>query len=353
VKRSLVLMAILMVPAVSGKSGAQIVLRSARVVATSSGGDKTARPGIHRARLDEDILLFAAVEALLDGKPVVICAAEKLELHGKRVKGKKLIEPADAPGMELRWYKVQPTGDSYDNTEGGFHFDEIDYIERPTGDWGATWKIKADAHPIGDYPDTHGGAGTMAFKVTVRAGKATVSSPGAGNKFRGGLSDEVTRIAFRRDDSYVGRLTELFNTPYIWGSAGVPPPVHQAERLIGSDCADFIIYGARRLGKNLRYRASWHIPEVTSTVAEAVAIDVKGRYLTRAKKTIPIGDEGVQIGDLLLFRGHVGALSQDKKPFGVLDTNDIMIHTYWAPPAEEPVSQTAYSESALKVMRFE
>ena len=296
-----------------------------RVVATSPEA-KQARGGIHRAKLGESVVLHA----MLDGKIV------RSETH---------------PGIQLRWYKVEPKGDSYNNTEGGFHWDLIEYREHPMGPWGRKYQMPADAHPVG-YPDTHDGLGTMAFKVEVKIGGKVSSSPGKESIFRGGLSDQVIRVAFRRDDSSLGYLTELFNTPYIWGSAGYPPEKHQAERLIGSDCADFVVYGVRRTGKNIPYRGSWHLPESANTLYTAEKTDSQGRFLQKNGKPIPVGKGGVHPGDLLLFPGHVGALSEDRRPEGVLDINDVMIHTFWAPPTEEPIKQTAYANSAVRVLRW-
>jgi cell wall-associated NlpC family hydrolase len=314
--------------------------------------DKIASGGIHRFKLSEQVSLFAVVEGKLGKQRVVITAADKLKVNGKNVPSLRIRRPSDFPKIMLRWYKVEPTGNSYDNTVGGFHWDTIEYREHAVTDWDTKWQITADAHPKGTYPDTHNGAGTMAFKVAIKIGFRNLASAGQESLERGGLDKHVPRVAFRRDDSYIGRLTELFNTPYIWGSAGVPPKVHQAERLIGSDCADFIVYGARRLGKQIPYRGSWHIPEVANVIYTAEKIDDQGRYLTKAKKTIPISKDGVQIGDLLLFHGHVGALAADRKPEGVLDINDIMIHTYWAPPDEQPISETAYAEAKVKILRW-
>jgi hypothetical protein len=296
-----------------------------QVVATSPEA-KNPRGGIHRAKHDEAVMLYA----LLDGE---------------------VVKPETHPDIQLRWYKVEPKGDSYNNTAGGFHWDVIEYQEHPMGPWGQKWRMPADAHPVG-YSDTHEGLGTMAFKVTVKIGGKVYSSPGKESIFRGGLSDKVIRVAFRRDDTFLGYLTELFNTPYIWGSAGHPPKKHQAERLIGSDCADFVVYGVRRTGKNVPYRGSWHLPLSADTLYRAEKTDKNGRYLQKNGKPIPIGDDGVHLGDLLLFPGHVGALMEDRKPEGVLDINDVMIHTFWAPPAEEPISKTAYADSAVRVLRW-
>ncbi len=295
------------------------------IVATSPEA-KQARSGIHRAKHGEAVTLYAVVDG-----------------HAPR--------PDTHPDIQLRWYKVEPKGNSYNNTAGGFHWDVIEYQEHPMGPWGKKWQMPADAHPVG-YPDTHGGLGTMAFKVAMKIGGRVFSSPGKESVFRGGLSDKVIRVAFRRDDTFLGYLTELFNTPYIWGSAGHPPEKHQAERLIGSDCADFIVYGARRAGKNIPYRGSWHLPLSAETIVKADRTDAQGRYLGKDGKPVAIGESGVHIGDLLLFPGHVGALLEDRRPKGVLDTNDVMIHTFWAPPTEEPISETAYADSAVRVLRW-
>lgn len=295
------------------------------IVATSPEAQQ-ARGGIHRAKHGEAVTLYAVVDD-------------------------EIVRPDTHPDIQLRWYKVEPKGDSYNNTAGGFHWDLIEYQEHPLGPWGKSWQMPADAHPV-NYPDTHDGLGTMAFKVAVKIGGRILSSPGKESVFRGGLSDEVLRVAFRRDDSFPGYLTELFNTPYIWGSAGHPPETHQAERLIGSDCADFVVYGARRAGKNIPYRGSWHLPESADTIVKADQTDSQGRYLQKDGKPVVIGKAGVHIGDLLLFAGHVGALVEDRKPRGVLDTNDIMIHTFWAPPTEEAISRTAYADAAVRVLRW-
>jgi len=296
-----------------------------QVVATSPEARK-ARGGIHRAKLGETVTLYAVVDG-------------------------EVVRPETHPDIQLRWFKVEPKGDSYNNTAGGFHWDLIEYQEHPMSPWGQKWQMPADSHPVG-YPDTHDGLGTMAFKVSVKIGGKIVSSAGKESIFRGGLSDKVVRVAFRRADTFPGHLTELFNTPYIWGSAGHPPEKHQAERLIGSDCADFMVYGARRAGKNVPYRGSWHIPESADTLFRSEKTDSQGRYLQKNGKTIPIGKVGVRLGDLLLFPGHVGALVKDRQPEGVLDINDIMIHTFWAPPTEEPISKTAYADSAVRVLRW-
>ncbi len=315
-------------------------------------GEKLAKGGILRARLGEKILMYAVVEGTMGARHVVVSSAPSILQKGRVLPSEKIVRQESIHGLELKWYKVQAIGESYNNTAGGFHWDKIDYEEFPISHWGTNWHVLADAHPLPPYSDENKGAGTMAFMLRVRQAGKILSSPGKGSIFRGGLSDSVPRVAFRKDDSYIGRLTELFNTPYIWGSSGTSPKDHQSERLIGSDCADFIVYGARRLGKHIPYRATWHLPLVTKTIARSKSVDEKGRFLDRAKHPLKIGEKAIHIGDLLLFKGHVGALVRDMTPKGILDGNDVMIHTLWAPPKMQPIGETPYSSSNVKILRW-
>ncbi len=313
---------------------------------------QVARGGIVRARLDEKIILYAVVRAKLGDHKIIVTDAPSVMQGGKLVDSTEVVRPESIKGIQLKWFKVQPTGESYNNTAGGFHWDKIEYEEFPMGVWGNDWSIEADAHPCPPYEDTNNGAGTMAFMVRIRMNNRILSSPGKQSIFRGGLSDDVPRVAFRADDTYIGRLTELFNTPYIWGSSGTSATDHQAERLIGSDCADFIVYGARRLGKNIPYRATWHLPLVTKTIVRGQSVNDKGIFLDKAGHPLKINKKGIHIGDLLLFSGHVAALVKDETPLGILDDNDIIIHTYWAPPKKQHIRDSAYSRSKVRILRW-
>src|SRR5438045_4018799 len=80
----------------------------------------------------------------------------------------------------------------------------------------------------------------------------------------------------RRAATYLGYLTEMFGQPYVWASAGLTDATHQSERLEGSDCADLMVYGARRMGKRIAYTWTGGLPDVT-------------KYLAAGKR----GDDGV------------------------------------------------------------
>lgn len=305
------------------------------------GAPSAATPEAKRARADHPVRLVAALEGIEDGRSVVFADVPRVDFGDGAGVRAAIPFPAGEP-LVVRWWKVEPAQTTADNEKGGFHWDPIAYRET---EWLAenarTLSRDADVHTT-ILPD-RGGLGTMAFKVEVRAAGTTLASPGRESTFRGGLSADVARVSYRRDDTFLGYLTELYNTPYIWASAGRGAE-HQAERQIGADCADFICYGLRRAGGTMEYGFTGDVPRWGGgtplfSIARAGA---DGRFLDARGHAIPVGGaKGMRPGDLLLFRGHVGAFARDRAPIGVLDVGDEIVHTAWAPPTEESFSSAA------------
>lgn len=267
--------------------------------------------------------------------------------EGQRV----VLEASVAGGTPsgFTWFKLEPTVASVDNTQPSFHFVSIPYQATELERCRDQPRCEADVTPT-KLPATRPGLGTMAFQVKATLpGGRQLATPGLEAQVSGGLSRQVMRVTFRQGDSYLGYLTELFNTPYIFGSAGEGAK-NQSDLLIGSDCADLAIYGRRRMGLRAEYASSFSIdrqaPQVAAAVAQSdagVALDVQGRPITAARP-----------GDLLHFPGsrHVAVLYEDREPKGVLDANDLMLHTCWAPPTIEPVGTSSCASLPWRILRF-
>jgi cell wall-associated NlpC family hydrolase len=193
------------------------------------------------------------------------------------------------------------------------------------------------------------GLGTMRYKLVATAGGRTLATPGA--EARGergsGLADTVHRVSLRRDDGYLGMLDELFGQPYIWASGGQPDARHQTERVEGADCADFVVYGMRRLGRRVPYtyseglRAHGRRLGAGTPRADGVYVDAGGVPLPFPRP-----------GDLVLFPRHVGALSQDRGVPGVLDQDDLMMHTLFASPREQAIADSGYADRPVEILRW-
>ena len=323
-------------------TGRVVTVRIVAAVGTAAATDQPAY-----ARAGEPVTLFAVLDVQHAGKISVYSDAPALRLGGHDVK----LQPiAAAPQVELRWNKLEPATANLSNGDGdSFHFAAIDYRATPIEAAGGRPAIPADVHPT-LTPDHGDGVGTMRYQLVVLQGERVIASPGPEarrGKGSGGLSDAVTRVSIRRDDTYLGFLTEMYNQPYIWASAGVTDASHQSEHLEGSDCADFIIYGARRMGAKLSYTYTGSLPEVTRLLA-AGKRGPDGAYRDGHGQPIAF----TRPGDLLLFPRHVGALAADRGTPGVLDDQDLMMHTLFDSPKEQAIADTGYAGDPVELRRF-
>jgi hypothetical protein len=256
-----------------------------------------------------------------------------------------------AKPKDVRWFALEPKTTSVDNTQPQFHFEPIAYLERELSNCRGKLECPADVAP-GMLPAVaqFAGAGTMAFQVRVETEDgATVQTRGLDSTRRGGLTREVMRVTFRTDDSYLGYLTELINTPYIFGSAG-PDGDNQTDNLVGADCADFAVYGRRRMGIPTEFTSTFAFDKTAPLHATAVELDATGIARAASGKVIATAKPG----DVLHFPGsrHVAVLLEDREPRGVLDKNDLMFHTCWAPPKVEPIGDSGCASLPWRVLRF-
>jgi hypothetical protein len=298
------------------------------------------------ARADQRVVLYPVIEA----GGVIYSDAARLVLANKRITPKPL---AHAPRARLAWNRVEPTTNNISNGDGPtFHYETIEYATTPiaiaTSDVPAG-AIIADVRPT-LTPDHGHGVGTMRYQLVATQGERTIASPGIDARrtgAAGGLTDAVTRVTIRKDDTYLGYLTEMFNQPYIWASAGPSAKAHQSEHLEGSDCADFVVYGARRMGADIPYMWTGGLPGVTKLLGAGTR-GPDGVY--RDAKNNPVAY--TVAGDMVLFPRHVGVLVEDRGTIGVLDDQDLMMHTLFDSPKTEPIADSGYADRPLEVRRF-
>jgi hypothetical protein len=303
------------------------------------------------ARKDQRVRLYALVAADVVGTTRWFSDAPQVRLDGKLLTPYPLSDLSSERSLAVvHWYRVEPTVATMSNTESGqFRFEPIEYrqtdIEHSTG----LHSILADPRPT-LTPDHGQGVGTMRFAISVTRGDRTVTSPGPDarrGRGSGGLLDAVHRVSIRRDDTYLGYLTEMFGQPYIWASAGITNRTHQSERLEGSDCADFIIYGVRRRGNALDYTWSGGLPAVTRLLARGE----RGRDgIYRGRDGVPLPFPSV--GDIILFPRHVGALVEDRGRRGILDDQDLMMHTLFDSPKEQAIAESGYAQTIVELRRW-
>ena len=316
------------------------------IVAAVGDGPASGRPAY--ARRDQRVTLYAAIDIESGGKRTLFSDAPALELKGKRVTAQPL---ARAPRIALAWNRIEPTEANISNGDGPtFHFEAIEYRATSIANSANQPSITADVRPT-LITDHGGGVGTMRFQLTATQGERVLTTPGIDarrGKGSGGLTDAVARVSIRADDSYLGYLTEMYGQPYIWASAGLSEKSHQSERLEGSDCADFVVYGARRMGANIPYMWTGALPTVTKLLAPGGTRSEDGVY--RDVRGTPLPFTGV--GDMVLFPRHVGVLTDDRGQLGVLDDQDLMMHTLFDSPKQQAIADSGYADRPVEVRRF-
>lgn len=311
-------------------------------------GDEVATDRAAYARKDQIVTLYAVVITELSGQRTVYSDAPKLKLGGKTVKAEPL---AKAPQLVLRWNRIEPATNDMSNgaTPKDFHFELIDYRATPIDEATNKAAVRADVRPT-LTPDHGHGVGTMRFQLVALQGERVVASPGPEarrGRGSGGLTDAVTRVSIRRDDTFLGYLTEMYNQPYIWASGGTSDKQHQSEHLEGSDCADFLVYGQRRMGAKYAYTWTGGLPQITKLLAAGTRGE-DGVYRDKDGQPLPF----TQAGDLVLFPRHVGALAVDRGELGVLDDQDLMMHTLFDSPKEQAIAESGYADKPVELRRF-
>jgi hypothetical protein len=318
-----------------------------RAFVVSSVDAEPAEATAKRARRDQTVTLYAVIVVGEGRGARYFTDAPVLHVGGKAVAARPL---AEAPAAALRWRKVEPAAQTMSNTESGeFRFEAIGYQATPMPDASGKGAIAADVHPT-LTPDHGKGVGTMRFQIEVTQADRVIASAGAEarrGKGSGGLTDDVHRISLRRDDTYLGYLTELYGQPYIWASAGKTDRTHQSERLEGCDCADFVVYGRRRMGKDVAYTWTGALPEVSKLLAEGDRA-ADGVIRDADGKPVPF----TAVGDIILFPRHVGVLTRDEEPLGVLDDGDVMMHSLFDTPKEVPIRDSNYADTHIQLRRW-
>jgi len=313
----------------------------AHIVSRATGSDRPADESPKRERADVGVTLYAVLVTEDHGHRRYYSDAGRIRLRGKTRVARPLKE---APPVLFTWYQVEPTVDELSNTaRGHFHVERIDYEEVFVPGWIWQSTVAANVHPT-LTPDRGHGLGTMRYKLVAHTLAGALATPGAdGPRPRGGgLSAAVHRVSLRRDDSFLGYLTEMFGQPYIWASTG-----KQADALEGSDCADLMVYGWRRAGHRVAYTWTGALPKITRLLGKGQR-GPDGVYRDSRGRPLPF----TRPGDLILFPRHVGALVADRGQKGVLDDADILMHTLFASPTEQPLADTGYADRPLEVRRW-
>lgn len=327
-----------------GKADAPGVVRAVHVVSrVGDAGPADASP--KRAHVADGVTLFALLEVTDGGKTRWYSDAGSVRWRGRTLTTAPL---GDAPAITLAWNRIEPTVSTMSNeASGAFRFERVPYEATPMPAAGGSRAV--DVRPT-LTPDHGHGVGTMRYQLVVVQDGRRVASPGVEavrGRGAGGLTDLVHRVSLRHDDSFLGMLEEMYGQPYIWASAGSTDRSHQSERLEGSDCADLMVYGARRLGLEVPYGYTGNLTRHARTLSRG-ALAADGVYRDARGGALPFP----RVGDMILFPRHVGALAEDRGVPGVLDQDDVMVHTLFDSPKAQRIAESGYADNPVEILRW-
>ena len=190
-----------------GDSSVTARVNAVHIVMSIDGAAASDAPAY--ARADQTVTLYAVIRA---------GDAFYSDAPSPRVAGKLLVvQPiAKGPAIDLAWSRIEPTAANLSNTSSGtFRFEPIEYRATAIDGTANHASLAADVRPtlITDHGD---GVGTMRYQLAVTQGITTLTTPGIDarrGRGSGGLTDAVTRVTLRRDDTYLGFLTEMYGQP--------------------------------------------------------------------------------------------------------------------------------------------
>jgi len=199
-------------------------------------------------------------------------------------------------------------------------------------------RTELDGEELIPFLDKRTGLGTLRVYCEVSyGGKVYLSS--------------VVRLSRYRGEGYTGKLTEIFNLPYVYGSALLKVDNRtSADALQGADCSHFIIYGRRREGASIPY------VDPKELLPYLEPLDRFRGF----RNGIAYGDHGpiavtpelVRRGLLLHFGKHVAAVYGDRAKSNVLTGETPVVHQLEGPPEITTFGAMAAKYGQIRVMSF-
>ena len=240
---------------------------------------------------------------------------------------------------QIHWKVLVPAHDRYNltNEDQGFAAGApklLSYEEKPIP--AADGLSELDGSLLIPFLDPKTGLGTLRVFSEVRVGSEAYTS-------------NIVRFSRFKGDNYLGKLTEIFNLPYVYGSAILRADGKvSADARYGADCANFIIYGRRREG--------WNIPHVNPKDLLTYLKELD--EFTGFQNGIADGRHGaihltpdlLKNGLLLHFGRHVAAIYEDHGD--VLTEQTRVVHQLETYPEITTFGAMARKYRQIRIMTF-
>ncbi len=167
---------------------------------------------------------------------------------------------------------------------------------------------------------------------------------------------KIVQVAVRADDTYIGYLMELINTPFIMTPRLTPEGRHQSDARLGTDCAGLAVYGRRRMGHQVQYLGPSGIVRYLDDLGNGMLAPrlVSGieLYTDSSGAPMPVGEGGLLPGDILHFQVQVSVFYGDCGSIGLLDPDDLVIQSWFDGPHICTIRDNGFFPRPLSVHRW-
>ena len=260
------------------------------------------------------------------------------------------------------WYQIQPVLKEYSNLwtkgnieENNVHLEPILYkksLIKKTNNLPALDFVNiVEKDSFGTYYFTAEieVSGKLLSSINFPSFSATFSLH---NKF----AHKIVQIVYRKDDTYVGYLSELLNTPFVIAPRFTDDGYHQTDTRIGSDCAAFAIYGKRRQGFDIPYLGPKWIhkyliesPKYTFMPSEEIGTEV---YVAENGELARVGTNGIEVGDIIHFGEQVSVFYRDAGIEGILDKDDLVFQCFKTAPHLTTIEKSGFYHLPIRLFKW-
>jgi len=252
-----------------------------------------------------------------------------------------MVERQGQPPTRIRWKVLSPAHAMYNlaGEDQGFADGAPRYmVDREEAVEAADGSAELDGEKLIPFFDKKTGLGTLRVFCEVTHGEDVFLS-------------SVIRLSRYRGEGYTGKLTEIFNLPYVYGSALLKSGGRtSADARQGADCSHFIIYGRRREGGDIPYVNPKDLLPYLKFIDEFQGFEngvAAGRH-----GAIVVTPELVSKGLLLHFGKHVAAVYGDGGKSEALTRDTLVVHQLEGPPEITTFGAMAAKYAQIRVMTF-
>ena len=139
----------------------------------------------------------------------------------------------------------------------------------------------------------------------------------------------VHSLAVRRDETYVGYLHELLGVPFVFAPAHTERG-HQTDLREAVDCVSLVIYGQRRLGREVAYVSPHAL----------------------AEQLEPVDHLPPAPGQVLHWGWQTAVLLEDRPPLGRLDGADLVILAWKGHAEVRALNSLPFAATPFQRMRW-